>query len=400
MKLVIVRETKTPKDRRAPITPGQCKLLLESYPDLKIGLQPDKDRCFSDKEYAEQGVELVEDIIDFDLLMGVKEIKAEFLLPGRNYMFFSHTAKKQRYNLPLLRAAIEKKIRLIDYEYLTDENRNRIVAFGRWAGMVGAYNALRAYWLMNGQSDLKPASACHDMHELFGIVTELDTPEQRIVLTGGGRVAHGAMETLDAAGFKKLSPLDFLNNSDQQVYTQLDPQYYVRRKDGSEFDLNHFFANPQEYENSFQEYTKHADIFIACHFWDQRAPVLISNHEISDPDFSIRIIADVSCDINGPIVSTIRASSIAEPFYGFDRKTGHEIKPFDRNNITVMAVDNLPGELPRDASEDFGKNLISKVIPAFLAGADNPVIKRAAITENGMLGNSFLYLKDYLEGKE
>ena len=399
MKIGILRETKSPPDRRVPFTPSQCRQLLDTYPQLEIIVQPEKSRCFSDEEYADLGIRVQDDINSCDLLVGVKEVKTSFLLPGKAYMFFSHTAKKQKHNLELLRTVIEKKIQLIDYEYLTDSNNIRIVAFGRWAGFVGAYNALRAYGLRNGLYDLKPAWKCTDKAELLIHLKEIRIENQMIVITGGGRVASGAMEILDAAGFEKLKPEDFLTSVIRNVYTQLDPGNYVKHRENTAFDLEHFFSSPHEYQNAFLPYSFVADIFIACHFWDPRSPVLLTQQDMQHPDFRLKIIADVSCDTDGPIASTIRTSTISEPFYGYNVITGKESAPFHKKNITVMSVDNLPGELPRDASEDFGTRLAAEVIPSWLGIADRSIIQRATITKEGRLTDNFFYLQDFLAGK-
>jgi hypothetical protein len=283
---------------------------------------------------------------------------------------------------------------------MTDSNNIRIVAFGRWAGFVGAYNALRAYGLRNVIYDLKPAWKCKDKTEVLVHLKEIRIENQKIVITGGGRVASGAMEILDAAGFRKLKPEDFLSSFSGNVYTQLDPDNYVKHLENSVFQLDHFFKFPQEYENTFIPYTLAADIFIACHFWDPRSPLLMTPDDLKHPGFRMKIIADVSCDINGPIPTTIRTSTIADPFYGYEVATGKESDPFDQKNITVMSVDNLPGELPRDASEDFGKRLASDVIPSWLGHADRSIIQRATIAKEGRLTSNFEFLQDFLEGKE
>jgi len=400
MKIAILRETKNPPDHRAPFTPLQCQQLMKQFQGLEICIQPDTARCYTNEEYEQLGVCLQEDVSNCSLLLGVKEVKIEYLIAGKAYMFFSHTAKKQKHNLALLRAVIEKNVQLIDYEYLTDSRKQRIVAFGRWAGVVGAYNAMRAYGLRYKKFTLKPAWQCKDKEEIISHLSEITIENQRIVITGGGRVASGAMEILGDVGFRKVSPEEFLSKNDSNVYTQLDPAYYVRRKENKEFDLKHFFDFPQEYDNSFLPFTKVADMFIACHFWHPRSPVLMTQENMQAADFKIKIIADISCDTPGPIPSTLKASTIADPFFGYQAKTGKESDPFDLNNITIMSVDNLPGELPRDASEDFGSKLASDVIPSLLGIADPTVIQRATITKDGKLTEAFIYLRDFVNGKE
>ncbi len=401
MKIGIVRETKNPPDRRVPLPPVLCKRISDEFEGIQVFVQPDGYRAFTDDEYRQAGVSLKEDLSDCDVLMGVKEVKIEKLIPGKSYMFFSHTAKKQPYNRDLLRAVIDKNIRLIDYEYLTNDKNDRVVAFGRWAGVVGAYNALLTYGKRFQKFDLKPAWQCRDKKELFDNLKNVRIGQAKILITGGGRVAQGAMETLSVLGINKVSPEDFLKESVRgAVYTQLNPWDYVKRLDGQNFELLHFFNFPEEYETTFYPYTQAGDIYIACHFWDPRSPVFMTREDMQKKDFRIKVIADVSCDVNGPIPSTIRASTIANPVYGYDPTTGQEGESFNPGNISVMAVDNLPGELPRDASMDFGKNLINEVLPFLSGSKDGDIISRATISENGRLTERFSYLEDFLNGKE
>ncbi len=399
--LGIVRETKDPPDRRVPLTPHQCRLLQEINKGLQILVQPSEIRCYSDEEYRAEGIALQEDLSPCAVLLGVKEVKTGVLIPGRAYLFFSHTAKKQPYNRELLQAVVEKGIRLIDYEYLTDTGNIRVVAFGRWAGVVGAYNGLRAYGIRNGIFELPPAGTLRDLNELKQRLRDIDLGRERIAITGGGRVAGGATEIMDAAGIREVEPGEYLEQDmNEAVYTRLDPWHYTRRKDGSPFDFGHFVTNPDQYENSFFPYASRTGMFIACHFWDPRSPVLLTREELSGGEVHMDVIADISCDIDGPIASTTRASTIAAPFYGYDPDSGRETRPFREGSITVMAVDNLPGELPRDASADFGEALSEQVIPELLGLRDTGMLERACITENGGLTKAYAYLQAYLEGRE
>ncbi len=401
LKLGVVRETKTPPDKRVPFTPSQCRELKQRYPSLDIVVQPSDYRCYSNEEYIREGVPMEEDLSGCDVLMGVKEVKIEALLDNKTYLYFSHTAKKQPYNRGLLQTMVNKGIRMVDYEYLTNEKMVRVVAFGRWAGVVGAYNGLRAFGLRDGSFTLRSASECHDLQELKLELKKVDLGKTRIALTGGGRVAGGAMEILDAAGIAKVEPQEYLEQKyTHSIYTRLDPWHYTRRRDGSEFDFDHFIAHPGMYENNFLPYASRSDMFIPCHFWDPSSPVLLTREDLTGGKIPINLVADISCDIDGPIPSTIRASTIAEPFYGYDPATGRETETFAPGTITVMAVDNLPGELPRDASADFGAALMEHVIPELLELKNTGMLDRASITENGALTENYAYLKDYLEGKE
>lgn len=401
MKIGILRETKVPPDKRVALTPSQCKDLIVEYPGVEIRVQPDSYRAFTNDEYRQAGIELKEDLSHCDLLLGVKEVAIDTLVENKTYLFFSHTAKKQSQNRDLLRAILQKKIRLVDYEYLTTDENARVVAFGKWAGIVGAYNGLLTYGKRFQKFDLKPAWHCRNKAELFNELRKVQTGKLKIVITGGGRVAHGAMETLVTAGIKKVNPDEFLEeNFPFPVFAQLDPWNYVKRIDGKEFELMHFFNFPEEYESTFLPYTRVAEMYVACHFWDPRSPVFMTPEDMKDKDFRIRIIADVSCDIDGPIPSTLRASSIAKPVYGYNPVAMQESDPWAPENVTVMAVDNLPGELPRDASVDFGNNLLVNVIPYLAGNKEGKIIDRATITENGKLTFRFNYLEDFVEGLE
>ena len=399
--LGIIRETKVPPDRRVPLTPVQCRTLLDRYPGLELLVQPSGSRCYSDGEYRAEGVPLSEDLSGCDILLGVKEVKIQTFLDGLTYLFFSHTAKKQPYNRELLQEVIRRGISLVDYEYLTDAEGIRVVAFGRWAGVVGAYNALRGVGQAAGDFELKPAHACFDLEELLLEVKKVTPGTRRIVVTGGGRVAGGALEILKAAGIREVDPGAYLDeNFDEAVFTRLDPWHYARRKDGRDFDFGHFIKHPELYENNFLPYGERSDVFIACHFWDPRSPVMIPRDAWTREGLPISLVADISCDIDGPIASTIRASTIADPFYGYDPATGQEVAPFAPGMVTVMAVDNLPGELPRDASADFGTALMEHVIPELLGASNTGMIERATIAEAGALTPSYKYLTAYLEGRE
>jgi alanine dehydrogenase len=401
IRIGILRETKNPPDRRVPLTPVQCRDLMDQYPELEIRVQPSGYRCFSDEEYLQEGIQLQEDLSECQVLMGVKEVEPETLLDLKTYFFFSHTAKKQPYNRGLLQDIVARGITLVDYEYLTRENRERVVAFGRWAGIVGAYNGLRAYGLHEGAYMLNPATQCRDLQELQRETGKVDLDQSRILVTGGGRVAGGAMEILQAAGVEEVAPDSYLEGKfTHAVFTRLDPWHYTKRKGGAPFDFDHFIAHPEAYENNMHPYASVTDILITCHFWDPRAPVMLTREELADESMPVRIIADISCDINGPIASTIRASTIAEPFYGYEAVSGSETDPFAAGSITVMAVDNLPGELPRDASSDFGYALIRHVIPELTGIQQTGMIQRATIAADGALAQEFRYLKSYLEGKE
>jgi len=397
----ILRETKNPPDKRVPLTPAQIVDLQIKYPEAEFHVQPSDYRCYTDDEYKYLKIHLRENLHNCDILMGVKEVDKDTFIPGKTYIFFAHVAKEQPYNRDMLKAMIDKKVRLIDYEYLTRDNGERVVAFGRWAGIVGAYNGLRARGIRTDRFNLKPCHECRDLDEVWAGLKMIDLiPGLKILVTGEGRVAGGAMETLSNTNAVKVSPEDFLNKKfDVPVVCQIGPQHYTRRKDGKAFSFKDFVENPSAYESAFEPFTKVTDIFVAAHFWDPESPVFFTTDDMKKPDFSISVIADISCDINGPIPSTVRATTIADPFYGFNPQKGKEERPFrNPDNITVMSVDNLPGELPRDAASDFGGQLIGNIMDDLLNQRRTPMLERATICENGKLTDRYAYLEDYIRG--
>lgn len=402
MKVGILREGKTPPDKRVPLTPAQCVEVQHKFQEVKIRVQPSPVRCFQDKEYADSGIEIQEDLSDCDILLGVKEVKTDQFIEGKKYLFFSHTIKKQTYNRKLLQAVLQKNIQLIDYEVLTNKEGFRIIGFGRFAGLVGAYNGLRAFGLRNKLFDLKPAHQCEDLIEMQKHLDEIQLPPIKIALTGDGRVAGGVLEIMNHLKIMRVTPDTFLRVKEikEPVYTQLLPSNYTKRKDGSAFDLYHFFNHPEMYENAFQEFSKTCDILIAAAFWDPKAPVLFTPEEMKTEDFKISVISDITCDIEGSIPSTKRASTIDDPFYDYNPETG-ELEPAfsSEKNISVQAVDNLPCELPKDASLDFGRNLIDKVFPGLFGNDEDGIIERSSITKNGKLSERFSYLQDFADGK-
>ena len=401
MKIGIIREGKVPPDSRVPLTPEQCAFLNKSE-KVQIVVQPSPNRCFDDESYQKAGISLREDLTDCDILMGVKEVPIEQLIPHKTYFFFSHTIKKQSYNRNLLLAILERNIRLLDYEVLTNEKGQRLIAFGKFAGMVGAHNGVMTYGNRTDKFNLKRMKDCHDYAEAKTIYKKLDMPPMKIVLTGTGRVANGAAQVLKDMDIEKIAPEDFLENEFQHaVFTQLDCVDYATHKNGNTFDLQDFFQNPQNYESIFTPYIHASDLMINGIYWDNKAPAFFTKEEMKQSDFRIKVIADVTCDIApvASIPSTLRASTIANPVFGYDPIGEAEAIPHQANVIDMMTIDNLPNELPRDASQAFGEQFIEHIFQELLEQKEGGVIERASVTENGDLGKHFEYLRDYMEGK-
>ncbi|MCE2612848.1 NAD(P)-dependent oxidoreductase [Flavobacteriaceae bacterium D16] len=401
MHFAIIRERKSPPDHRVVLSPGDCQKVLSQFPEAQITVESSPIRVFSNEEYQEAGITVSADIEACEVLLGVKEVPIEALIPNKKYFFFSHTIKKQPYNRDLLRAVLEKNIELYDHEVITNTKGVRLVAFGRYAGIVGAYNGFRAYGLKTGLFDMPKAKSLKDRQALIKELQGLSLGHIKILLTGKGRVGNGAREMLVGMGLREVNVTEYLENTfEVPVFCQIDVLDYNKRKDGQELPITDFFAHPEEYESNFFRFAKVTNLYIAGHFYGDGAPYLFTREDVRDPEFNIEVVADISCDIDGPVATTIRASTIADPVYGYDRETGKEVSYDDPNAIAVMAVDNLPAELPRDASEGFGDTFVEHVIPAFYNGDADGILSRARMTHNGKLSSGYAYLQEYVDGKE
>ncbi len=398
-KIGIIREGKVPPDFRVPLTPSQCETIQKEFPQVEIVVQPSPIRSFSDEQYVNKGIQVQEDLTDCDLIMGVKEVPVNALIPNKRFMFFSHTLKKQSYNKHLLQEILAKKIQLIDYEVLKNKVGKRLIGFGRYAGIVGCYNGFRAYGMKNNLYQLKKASECHDRVELEEELKKVILPANtKIVATGFGRVGFGAREILHLLPIMEVAPNEFLSKEfNQAVFTHLEVGDYYARIDRKEFDKKDFYANPSEYKSILTNYTDHSDMYIACHFWSNKSPNLLTAEDLKKENRRLKVVADISCDIAGPIASTLRPSTIADPIYGYNPQTGEETDYRQEDAITVMAVDNLPCELPKDASEDFGNDFIQFILPNFFNGDPDNILSRGSETTlNGELTEGFTYLQEYV----
>ncbi len=397
-KFGIIREEKVPPDSRVPFTPKQCKELLEKFPNIELKVERSPNRCYTDAEYEAEGISLSENVNDCDILFGVKEVPKPKLIANKKYFFFSHTIKKQPYNKELLQKIIAKNIQLIDYECLRWERGSRIIGFGRFAGIVGAHNGLMTLGERLGAFELKAAHKSKDYDEIKQAYKALKIPPVKMLITGGGRVALGAKEVLDELKIKEVSPEAYLNQSfNEPVYVILDVEKLYRKKghDG-DFDRPDFYKNPSDYESTFAPYTKVTDFMINGVYWSNEAPIFFSKADMRAPDFKIKTIADVTCDIEGSIPATLKATVIGDPVFGYNPHTEQETDAYQDQVIDIMSIDNLPNELPRDASAMFGEALIAHVIPELIKAEESNIIHRASITKNGDLNEPYEYLRDYV----
>jgi alanine dehydrogenase len=400
MKIGVLREGKTPPDERVPLSPIQCKEIIDKYPNVDLVVQKSEVRRITEQEYIEQGIELVDNVDDCDVLLGVKEVPKKDLIPNKTYFYFSHTIKKQSYNRDLLIEMLNKNITMVDYETLTNAKGNRLIGFGKYAGIVGCYNSFYAYGKRTGTFDLKRAYQCVDKAEMEAEIPKIKLPnDYKIVITGGGRVASGIIEILEKVKIKRVTTQEILTNSYQEpVYAQLLVDDYYTTIDGSPFTRKDVYKTPEKFQRDFMKFAKVADMYISGHFWDNKAPYIFTREDAKSPEFKIKVVGDVSCDIDTAVACTIRPSTIKDPLYGYDVVNEKETNFDNKNAITVMAVDNLPCELPRDASADFGREFIDKILPHLIDDKEQ-VIERATICKNGDLMAKYEYLRDYVKGE-
>ena len=397
MKFGIIKERKNPPDRRVVFAPDELAKLKQLYPEASVTVESSDIRIFSDIQYKSLGITVADDVSDCDVLFGVKEVPIDALIPNKSYFFFSHTIKKQPYNKKLLQAILEKNISLYDHETIVDEDNRRLIGFGKYAGMVGVYNGIRAFGIKFELFKLPKAETLAGKEALIMHLKRITLPAIKFVVTGTGKVGSGAIEILKAIKVKEITVDNYLTKTyAQPVYVQLDVLEYNKRTDGQILDFKDFTEHPEAYVSDFEKFTKVSDVYFAGHFYANGAPIILSREMLNASNCKLKVVADILCDVNGPIACTLRASTIAEPIYGYFPLEDREVDVFHPAAVAVMAVDNLPCEIPKDASEGFGELFMEHVIPAFFNGDKDGILERAKITENGKLTERFSYLQDYV----
>ena len=400
----IIREARV-DENRAPLSPNQIRTLINKFSNLQVFVQPSKKRCFKDEDYLKAGAKIKEDISYSDIIFGVKEVEISTLIENKTYLFFSHTSKVRKdinqitqdkaitYKKDLLREVIKKKITLIDYENIREISGKeyRYLGFGRFAGIVGCYNTLNLYLKLHNKQLLPRAFQINSYEKIKKLISKQNFNKLKILQTGRGNVAKGSMEVLKHANIKQVSINDYLNKKyNEGVFCNISTREYVERKDGKNYSVKDFTSNPHEYKSNVKKYLFEADMFITGHYWEPKFPKLFYPNQINEFK-NLKIIGDITCDINGGVPTTIRSTTIAKPYYSIDINSMKEID-LGSKGIAVMAVDNLPSELPNEASEEFGDSLISEVLP-YLINKDDGRICRATTASKG----KFCTLYDYLE---
>lgn len=391
----LIREGKVPADNRVALVPSQCKWLVKHFPDIRILVQSSPNRCFTDEEYTHAGIEVTEDLSACDLLLGIKEVPVAQLIPAKKYLFFSHTRKKQPHNQGLLHAMMDQKITLVDYECLEHEDGQRIIGFGFFAGIVGAHNGIMAHGTRTGAYHLGRVTAVKDYLELIHTYFGLKLPKLKIAVTGSGRVAHGILEIMNLMDIQEVEPEEYLQrNFEYPVYIHLKGSDLYRHKQTGTYNREDFHANAGNYDCIFEKFCNHTDILMNGIYWEESIPRLFSMEALRSEGFRIQTIADITDDKDGSVPCNLGDATIEDPVYGVDRASGKKTAPYVSTSIDVMAVGNLPNELPRDASRYFGEQLIKYVLDDIRKGG-SPTIDRATILKDGALTDAFGYLSEY-----
>lgn len=394
----LLREGKIPADNRVALTPAQCKWIQKNAPQVRVVVQTSPNRCYSDKEYRLAGIEILEDMSDCDVLLGIKEVPVNDLLGGKTYLFFSHTKKQQPVNRRMFQSILQKKITLIDYECLEHDDGQRILGFGFFAGVVGAHNGMMAYGRRTGLYQLDRVYGQHSFHELIHTYFGLRLPAIKIVVTGSGRVAHGVLEVMNLLEVVEVEPEEFLErNFAYPVFTQLKGASLYEHAHGDAYHRDHFHQRPQDYRCKFLPFTQTADILMNGIYWDRNMPRLFEWQDLANAGFHIQTIADITDDREGSVPCNLGDSPMEDPVYGVDKKSGDRTAPYLPGSVDMMAVGNLPNELPRDASRYFGQQLIKYVLDDLLRGG-SPIIERATMVRDGQLTAHYHYLAEYAVG--
>jgi saccharopine dehydrogenase (NAD+, L-lysine-forming) len=392
------KERKNPPDNRVALSPIQCIALQQRYPEVQVVVESSPARCFSDEAYREVGIQVVDSLEHCDVIFNIKEVPSEALIAGKTYFFFSHTIKKQPYNRQMLQSILQKNITLIDYEVLRYETGARVLGFGRYAGVVGTYNGLLVYGKKHGLFTLKPAHESKNYADILTQLLRVDLPNMRIVITGGGRVSQGALDLLRAIQIREVTPNQYLHiEYNEPVFVQLNsPDLYVHPT-LKQWDTKHFYQHHGEYISQFKGYAACTDLLVNGIYWTEDLPRLFETEDTQDPEkFKPTVIADISCDVEGSVPITYKATSIKDPVIGWSRRTLSPCEPYTEDSVDVMAVGNLPNELPKDASEEFGEMLLQLVMPEFMSEKSR-LIEEATITRSGNLTAHFQYLSDFVQ---
>lgn len=391
----LIREGKVPADNRVALTPAQCKWIHKNRADIRIIVQTSSNRCFSDAEYQRAGIEVKEDLSECNFLFGIKEVPVNMLMADKTYLFFSHTKKLQPYNKKMLRAIVQKNITLIDYECLEHSDGTRIIGFGFFAGVVGAHNGMMAFGKRTGNFELQRVNSSKNLQYLIHTYFGLHLPAIKIAVTGSGRVAHGILEIMNLMGIHEVEPEDYISrNFEYPVYVHLKGSNLYRHRETGKYSRMDFHQNPRQYSCLFSNYLPFTDIIMNGVYWDADIPRLFEIDDMKSPSFKVQTIADITDDAHGSIPANLGDATIEDPVYGVDKNSFEKTAPYLKSSVDIMAVGNLPNELPKDASRYFGEQLIKYIMLPLIEG-NSEIIDKATIVKNGKITKPYDYMSDF-----
>ncbi len=433
-KIGIRIEDKYVMERRVAITPKHAESLIQDE-GMEIYVEPSAKRIFSDEEFKNIGANLTSDLSQIPVIFGVKEMPINFFEAHKTYVFFSHVIKGQPYNMPMLKAMMDKKCTLIEYEKITDDEGRRLIFFGRFAGLAGMINSL---WSLgqrflnqgveNPFSALKQSHLYHSLEEAKAEITKVSEiiktqglPKELCPLiigfTGYGNVSRGAQEIADLLPIKEISPDELLKLQQSGVEADNKMVFKVVFKESdisspkdksADFVLEHYYNHPEAYENAFEKYVPHISILMNCMYWDDKYPRIVTKDFLSElyakGEMKLKVIGDITCDPDGSIECTHIGTEIEDPVFVYNPKTRKPKMGFEGEGILVMSVDILPSELPRDSSIAFGDALFKYVKSIATADYNKSFenlnlpapIKRAVIIHQGILTPDYQYINEFL----
>ncbi len=425
-------EDKYVMERRVALVPEHIKELIGK--GLKFEVVSSAKRIFKDEEFEEVGAELVNEVSDSSVIIGVKEMPIDFFEDRKTYIFFSHTIKGQSYNMPLLRQMMAKNVNLIEYERIVNEKNQRLIFFGRFAGLAGMINSFwsvgqrwKELGVLTPFLELKQTHKYNSLDEAKEAIAKVAAEikngglpcelEPMVVgLTGYGNASKGAQEILDMFPVKEVSPEELPtifsegHKPDSLIY-----KVVFKEKDLSEpldsdkkFVLQEYYDHPELFKSKFEQYIPHMTILMNCMYWDDKYPRIVTKDYLEDlyekGNPKLVVIGDITCDPNGSIECTYKGTEIEDPVFVYDPFTRKPTMGFKGDGILIMAVDILPSELPRESSQTFSDALID-FMPEIAAADFNVAfdelklpypIKRALILHNGKLTPEYQYLKKYI----
>ena len=428
MKLGIRREDKNKWERRVPLIPEDVKTLREKH-GINTIIQPSNIRVFPDEDYRNAGALVQEDLSSCKVVFAVKEIPKTFFEPNKTYVFFSHTIKGQSYNMPMLKQMMDLRCTLIDYERIVDDNNRRLIFFGRFAGIAGMVDTLWAFGqhLKEYHGVETPFVKVKQAYQ-YGTVEEVKKHLQTIgeeikknplpdIITpciigfaGYGNVSRGAQEILDILPIKEVKPEElpsiYNSLSNNCIYKVVFKEEHMVKPISSdqEFNLQDYYNHPEKYHSIFNKYIPYLTILMNCIYWDPRYPRLVTKKDLKEIEHNLQVIGDISVDIEGAIEATVKATTPDNPVFTYNPDTNTFKDGYNEDGVVIMAIDNLPCELPADSSREFSKALLPFVPP--IVKADYTMdfdklelpseVKKAVILHKGELTPDYKYIHKFL----